>query len=87
MEFHQIKQTQQRDGSDHLVRRACSMKESGCDGRPGTKECSNEACMATKKAGINRFGDTFGIFICENTLCRKKHWMKVAAQSGNETNE
>ena len=87
MEFHQIKPTQQRNGSGHLVRRACSMKEPGCDGRPGTKECSHEACMAIKKAGNNRFGDTFGIFICENTLCRKKHWMTVAAQSRNETNE
>lgn len=81
MMCHIIKPTTQRDGSGHLVRRACMMKEPGCDGKPGTKECSHEACLATKKVGNNRFGDTFGVFICENMLCRIKHWENVAALS------
>lgn len=84
---HAFKPTKQRDANNALVRRACSMKEPGCELRPGTKECSHEACMEIKKPGNNRFGDTFGVFVCENMLCRMKHWKTVAHQSIIETND
>ena len=76
-----IKSTGQRDNNGNRVRRACSIKEPGCDGRPGTKQCSHPSCVTLKKAGNNRFGDTFGVFVCENIHCQKKHWENVAAQS------
>ena len=78
---HEFRPTKQRDGSGFLVRRACCMKQIGCHSKPGTKECSHPGCLAKIKAGSNRYGDTFGVFVCDNMLCRKKHWEEIAAQS------
>jgi hypothetical protein len=78
---HQIKKTKQRDGSNNPTRRHCSMKEEGCDGKAISYECQHPACLQFKKAGNNRFGDTFGVFICDNMACRMKHWNNVVEQS------
>jgi hypothetical protein len=84
MEFHKFGKTNQRDGNGALVRRSCTMKEEGCKGGTGTSECQHPACLATKKAKTNRFGDTFGVFVCSNIICQKKHWVNVANQSNME---
>jgi hypothetical protein len=78
---HQIKKTKQRDGSNNPTRRHCSMKEEGCEGKAISYECQHPACLQFKKAGNNRFGDTFGVFICDNMACRMKHWNNVVEQS------
>lgn len=78
---HQIKRTSQRDGSGNPTRRHCQIKAEGCVGRAMSRECQHPACMATKKPGVNRHGDTFGVFICENQGCMNKHWNTVVELS------
>lgn len=78
---HQIKKTKRRDGSNNPTRRHCSMKEEGCEGKAISYECQHPACLDFKKVGNNRFGSTYGIFICDNMACRMKHWNNVVEQS------
>jgi hypothetical protein len=78
---HPIKKTQQRDGSGNPTRRHCQIKEEGCETRAMSRECQHPACMATKKPGSNRHGDTFGVFICDNQRCMNKHWSNVVELS------
>lgn len=87
MEFHKFDITNQRDSNGARARRACSMKAEGCKGGSGTTECQHPACIATKNARTNRYGDTFGVFVCKNIFCQKQHWINVANQSRNEANE
>jgi hypothetical protein len=81
MPHHQIRRTTQMDSSGNAVRRACVMKAPGCIGGLGTKECNHKACREFLKPGTNRWGATYGIFICDNILCQQAHWIRVAEQS------
>ena len=87
METHVFRPTTQRDSNGALTRRKCSVKEPSCENCYGTRECSHEACRAIRKPANNRHPDTFGVFVCEKTACRKKHWMTIANQSRIETDD
>jgi hypothetical protein len=83
--MHEFRATVRRyeAGSNELVRRVCSIQANGCqyvsDKKKIKWECIHPTCY--NSLGRNGRHDYAGVFVCENSVCRMKHWKDVVALS------